>query len=91
MKRMAAKRDKKEDYALKCQLIELVKEYPLIYDKEHIKHFNRDAKIEAWNEIATVLKIEGKCYKKPNAIVRNFISHNKLVTIITIITVIVSY
>ena len=52
--------NKEDDYQLKCDIIDKIRDYPLIYDKSHPKHYNRDARVDVFNEIAEQLNTDGK-------------------------------
>ena len=43
----------------KLRLIQMVQEYPLIYDKGHPDHLNSEMKTVIWEQIATELNEEG--------------------------------
>ena len=43
----------------KLRLIQMVREYPLIYDKGHPDHLNSEMKMVIWEQIATELNEEG--------------------------------
>ena len=43
----------------KLRLIQMVREYPLIYDKGHPDHLNSKMKTVIWEQIATELNEEG--------------------------------
>ena len=43
----------------KLRLIQMVHEYPLIYDKGHPDHLNSEMKTVIWEQIATELNEEG--------------------------------
>ena len=43
----------------KLRLIQMVREYPLIYDKGHPDHLNSEMKTVIWEQIATELNEEG--------------------------------
>lgn len=50
-------------------LIELVRNYPVLFDKRHVKH--KDVlKDELWNKIGSELRLSGKCmfYDLPNLV-----------------------
>lgn len=51
-----------DDYQLKCDIIDQMRNYPLIYDKSHPKHFNRDARVDIFNEIALRLNTDGNYF-----------------------------
>lgn len=42
------------------QLIELVRQYPAIYDLSHAKYMDTTYKCDIWNKIAKEIKSEGK-------------------------------
>ena len=44
----------------KYKLIELVREYPVLYDTAHPDHLNRAITSVLWAEIASILEEEGK-------------------------------
>ena len=43
----------------KIKLIQIVREYPIIYDKGHPDHLNSEMKMVIWEQIATELNEEG--------------------------------
>ena len=43
----------------KLRLIQMVHEYPIIYDKGHPDHLNSDMKVVIWEQITTELNEEG--------------------------------
>ena len=43
----------------KLRLIQMVREYPIIYDKGHPDHLNSEMKTVIWEQIATELNEEG--------------------------------
>ena len=43
----------------KIKLIQMVREYPIIYDKGHPDHLNLDMKVVIWEQIAMELNEEG--------------------------------
>ena len=43
----------------KLRLIQMVHEYPIIYDKGHPDHLNSDMKVVIWEQIRTELNEEG--------------------------------
>ena len=43
----------------KLRLIQMVHEYPIIYDKGHPDHLNSEMKMVIWEQIAMELNIEG--------------------------------
>ena len=45
---------------LKMQLIELVREYPVLYDTAHPDHLNSSITDVLWEEIANNLGVDGK-------------------------------
>ena len=61
---MAAQLSKEEkerlDFELKCRLINLMRDYPLIYDKANAKHYNRDARVNVFTDIGLELDLPGK-------------------------------
>ena len=58
---MAARPDPPaNDFELKCLLIDLVKEHPLIYDKSDKDHFRSQMRTEVWHEIGGILDIPGE-------------------------------
>ena len=42
------------------QLIELVREYPVLYDTAHLDHLNSSITDVLWEEIANNLSVDGK-------------------------------
>ena len=42
------------------QLIELVREYPVLYDTAHLDHLNSSITDVLWEEIANNLGVDGK-------------------------------
>ena len=52
------KRKKKQQ--LKMQLIELVREHPVLYDTAHPDHLNSSITDVIWEEIADNLGVDGK-------------------------------
>ena len=56
-----AKRRREEDInAKKLRLIQLVKEYPVLYDLAHSDHKNSEVKKVIWDQIAAELEEDGK-------------------------------
>lgn len=51
-------------------LIELVRNYPVLFDKRHVKHKDNVLKDELWNKIGSELGLSGKCvfYDLPNLV-----------------------
>ena len=47
---------------IKNLLIDLVKDQPLIYDKNHPLHYRTNARNEVWDEIGKILNIPGKLH-----------------------------
>ena len=45
---------------LKLKLINLIKEWPIIYDKGHQQHLNTDSKMVVWEQISEKLGKSGK-------------------------------
>ena len=43
----------------KLRIIQMVREYPLIYDKGHPDHLNLEMKMVIWEQIANELNEEG--------------------------------
>ena len=48
-----------EDFVWKCNLLEYIEQYPLLYDKSHPDFKNKYSRSAAWEEIATRLDSEG--------------------------------
>ena len=44
----------------KLKLIEMVRDYPILYDKGHPDHLNSEMKSVIWEQIATELNEDGK-------------------------------
>ena len=56
-----AKRHREEDInGKKLRLIQLVKEYPVLYDLAHPDHKNSEVKKVIWDQIAAELQEDGK-------------------------------
>ena len=51
--------DDKEDFSWKCELLQYVEEYPLLYDKANPDFKNKYARLAAWEEIATSMDTDG--------------------------------
>ena len=56
----AKRRREEEINAKKLRLIQLVKEYPVLYDLAHPDHKNSEVKKVIWDQIATELQEDGK-------------------------------
>ena len=56
-----AKREEKANCVInqKIKLIQMVRQYPIIYDKGHPDHLNSEMKTVIWEQIATELNEEG--------------------------------
>ena len=52
----------KDDYQLKLHIIEEMQNYPLIYDKANLHHYQRDKRQKIFDDIGTILGIEGECF-----------------------------
>ena len=52
--------DKERTEQLKMQLIELVREHPVLYDTAHPDHLNSSITDVLWEEIAENLGVDGK-------------------------------
>ena len=48
-----------EDFVWKCNLLEYIEQYPLLYDKSHPAFKNKYSRAAAWEQIATGLDSEG--------------------------------
>ena len=48
-----------DDFELRCEIIEEIKEHPLLYDKKHPEHFRRDKKLNILRKIADKIGISG--------------------------------
>ena len=44
----------------KLKLIQMVRDYPILYDKGHPDHLNSEMKAVIWEQIATELNEDGK-------------------------------
>ena len=44
----------------KLKLIQMVRDYPILYDKGHPDHLNSEMKSVIWEQIATELNEDGK-------------------------------
>ena len=51
--------DDEEDFSWKCELLQYVEEYPLLYDKANPDFKNQYARLAAWEEIATSMDTDG--------------------------------
>ena len=51
--------DDEEDFLWKCQLLQYVEEYPILYDKANPDFKNKYARLAAWEEIATSMDTDG--------------------------------
>ena len=51
--------DDEEDFLWKCQLLQYVEEYPILYDKVNPDFKNKYARLAAWEEIATSMDTDG--------------------------------
>ena len=56
----AAKENTKKVSEKKMQMIQLIKEYPILYDLAHVDHKNAAMKLVIWEEIASILGETGK-------------------------------
>ena len=54
-----ADEDDEEDFSWKCELLQYVEEYPLLYDKANPDFKNKYARLAAWEEIATSMDTDG--------------------------------
>ena len=52
-------KDDEEDFSWKCELLQYVEEYPLLYDKANPDFKNKYARLAAWEEIATSMDTDG--------------------------------
>ena len=53
-------RQEEEEFEFRCNVIEAVQGYPVIYDKAHPQHKRDFARKEAWQYIAEALFCPGK-------------------------------
>ena len=51
--------DDEEDFSWKCELLQYVEEYLLLYDKANPDFKNKYARLAAWEEIATSMDTDG--------------------------------
>ena len=54
--------EKERTEQLKMQLIELVREHPVLYDTAHPDHLNSSITDVLWEEIADNLEVDGKLF-----------------------------
>ena len=56
----ATKENTKKVSEKKMQMIQLIKEYPILYDLAHVDHKNAAMKLVIWEQIASILGETGK-------------------------------